>query len=669
MNTGCLILFIFLFSDSLFAQKQDNIWYFGDKAGIDFNTSPPTPIKSELTTLEGTASICDPEGHLLFYTNGTTVWDRTHLVMPNGTGLLGAESSTQAALIVPLPRSCNQYYLFATEDHYTNGGLTYSIVDMCLNGGLGDVIPTKKNILVQDQTAEKITAIPHSNGTDIWIITHLLGSNKFLAYLLTAAGLNNAPVISNVGSFYPVDGHIGPVKASHDNKKIASSASFRGICELFDFNATTGLLSNSVDILSLLPPQQFVYGIEFSPNDSLLYLSTFFVTNNLFQINLRTKQVVTLNSISGNYVFGMLQMGPDRKIYMARNGTALLDVIHDPNRPGPACQYDEGGQVLLPGTSCLSGLPNFPPYSFFLSAPTSWSLGKDTSICEGDTLSIHLDSPLNCPDSYVWNDGSASPDRIIFQPGTYWVEISNSCFHETDTFRVSRLSPPVFLVADTSFCQGDTISIHLHNAQGTILWSTGSTDTSIQIFKGGTYWLELSNICFSMHDDFQASALSIPTITLQDTVLCTGGMITLSAEQPMSTFHWSDQSVESSIFIRDPGRYAVTVTNPCGQDSASVLVESVDCDFSVYVPNVFTPNADGINDIIRPYISKSIEHYVFAIFDRWGNCVFISSDSNSFWDGTFKQKLCESGVYAYSLDYTSVFGDTKHLQGDITLIR
>src|SRR5687768_6513891 len=236
--------FLLIFSGGVFSQNQNNIWYFGNKAGLSFNTEPPSPLFSDLVTFEGTASIADPAGNLLFYTNGAFVWNREHDIMPNGFDLTGGESSTQAALIVPLPGSCTEYYLFTTEDHYTNGGMAYSIVDMCLDDGKGDVIAGSKNILVHDHTAEKLTAVLHPNGKDIWIITHKMSSNEFLVYLLTEDGLNTSPVVSAIGSYYPDNGHIGPVKASHDGTKIVSTATFHNIAEMFDFNPDNGEVTN-----------------------------------------------------------------------------------------------------------------------------------------------------------------------------------------------------------------------------------------------------------------------------------------------------------------------------------------------------------------------------------------------------------------------------------------
>lgn len=79
-----LIPIFLLLSFSGMAQKQNNIWLFGDRAGLDFNFSPPKPITGSMIALEGCASIANENGELLFYTNGISVWDRNHQLMPNG---------------------------------------------------------------------------------------------------------------------------------------------------------------------------------------------------------------------------------------------------------------------------------------------------------------------------------------------------------------------------------------------------------------------------------------------------------------------------------------------------------------------------------------------------------------------------------------------------------
>tara|TARA_B110000858_G_C17785847_1_gene467253 strand:- start:1544 stop:1972 length:429 start_codon:yes stop_codon:yes gene_type:complete len=135
-----LLLFVLCLPFLGLAQKEGNIWYFGENAGLDFNNGSPVALTDGmLNTSEGCASICDANGNLLFYTDGMLVYNKNHGIMPNGTGLLGHSSSTQSAIIVKKPMSNNLYYIFTVDDIFnTNGGaVTYSIVDMSLDGGLG----------------------------------------------------------------------------------------------------------------------------------------------------------------------------------------------------------------------------------------------------------------------------------------------------------------------------------------------------------------------------------------------------------------------------------------------------------------------------------------------------------------------------------------------------
>ena len=115
----CVILF--LFSLVCEAQRENNIWYFGDKAGLDFNSGNPVNLTDgAINTIEGCASISNPSGQLLFYTDGIKVWNRNHQIMPNGADLSGNSSSTQSGIIVPKPNSNTIYYLFTTILIYFN---------------------------------------------------------------------------------------------------------------------------------------------------------------------------------------------------------------------------------------------------------------------------------------------------------------------------------------------------------------------------------------------------------------------------------------------------------------------------------------------------------------------------------------------------------------------
>lgn len=421
--------------NELNSQHQNNNWYFGRNAGISFNTTLPSPIQSELYTAEGTAVISDPIGNLIFYTDGITVWDRNHDTMPNGIGLLGGNSSTQSALIVPLPFSFSKYFIFTTEDHLSNGGLSYSMVDMELNNGLGDIVSDTKNTPLLDQTSEKVTSVLHENGHDVWVLTHTRSSSDFFAYLVTESGINLTPIISSLGSLYPGDAFAGPIKPSHNGLKLVASNTLHNIVDMFDFNTATGELANFYNINALLPPFRQIYGIEFSPNDSLLYVSTTQGDNIIYQIHIASEFVTILNPPDLHNPYGSLQLGPDNKIYMARGSAQFIDVIHQPDLLGANCDYQEQIVNFPKNILCFAGLPSYCVYSFFL--PNTQILGNDTTLCAGGSFDLSIDISKDCaPINLTWNDGSTELIRTIDQPGTYWVDIESICGNLTDTIQI-----------------------------------------------------------------------------------------------------------------------------------------------------------------------------------------------------------------------------------------
>ncbi len=159
MKKIVLLFFILLNTTLAFTQEEANTWYFGRNAGIDFSSGNPVALTNgQLNTFEGSSTISDKNGNLLFYSDGATVWNRNHIIMPNGTGLLGNSSSSQSALIVPNPTISNIYYLFTVDAQENNtNGVNYSIIDMNLDNGDGDI--STKNIPLINSATEKITAV------------------------------------------------------------------------------------------------------------------------------------------------------------------------------------------------------------------------------------------------------------------------------------------------------------------------------------------------------------------------------------------------------------------------------------------------------------------------------------------------------------------------------
>jgi len=196
-----IVLILFTIKSNIYSQRENNVWYFGDHAGLDFSTGISSALtNSAMYTLDNCASIAEEKsGRLLFYSNGEEIWNRNHIVMPNGSGLLGNITGGISAFAVRKPGTDSIYYLFTCDAFAWPNGLRYSIINMSLDAGLGDITAVK-NIPLLVPSTEKITAIRHANNIDIWVITHPWNSNAFNAYLLTNSGLDTIPVVSNIGS-------------------------------------------------------------------------------------------------------------------------------------------------------------------------------------------------------------------------------------------------------------------------------------------------------------------------------------------------------------------------------------------------------------------------------------------------------------------------------------
>lgn len=364
---------------SVCAQRQGDVWYFADYLGLDFSEGSPALItdgqisgQGSPTHSEASSTICNSDGNLLFYTNGERIWDREHQLMPNGDSLLGHYSSTQGALIVPQPGSSNIFYVFTTDGFYESGlknGFRYSIVDMCLNEGKGAVVEGQKNILLLDTVAEKLTAVLHANGIDYWIIVHKYYSDSFYSFRLSQSGIAET-VVSEVGSTHPhplafqgTGSAIGQMKASPDGSRLAlvSSNGGHGIAELFDFDRSVGKVSNCISLQSDDNNHQ-CYGVSFSRNNHRLYISCGFNNSGIHQFDLlagSSAAIRTSKTIVTTAMSKALQLANNGKIYIARyNGYPYIDVIHEPDNLGIACNFEDSA-IYLQGRAISFGLPNF----------------------------------------------------------------------------------------------------------------------------------------------------------------------------------------------------------------------------------------------------------------------------------------------------------------------
>ncbi len=385
------LFFIILFFPLLaFSQKQGNIWYFGVGAGLDFNSGTPVNITGGQTgtdvafgdNQEGTSCISDSSGNILFYTGGKTIWNRNNSPMPNGTNLMGGTSSTQSSIIVPLPNSDSLFYVFTTDEFQNsppnNKGYRYSVVDMCLNGGLGDVVAGQKNILLLDTATEKLAACEDASGNGYWIVGHKMLSNEFRAWHLTSAGITNT-VISKIGtihgwhqsnSSWTYPSAQGQMKISPDSHKLALAVSNFDppYLDLFDFNNNSGIISNFCHTVidSLLHKR--IFGVEFSPDGTKLYAGltggsgpTFIYQYNIVAGGGNCDSIKASRFTLGQLNPVMLtefQLATNGKIYLVDHTFYDLGCINYPNLHGAAADFDSLA-LTLTGSNGGYSLPNF----------------------------------------------------------------------------------------------------------------------------------------------------------------------------------------------------------------------------------------------------------------------------------------------------------------------
>ena len=309
---GFLALLVFFLSFFSSYSQRFNNWCFSAYTGITFNTTPVTSIASSSAAGgRSSATISDFNGGLLFYCDGQAIYNRLNQIMPNGGGLNGGFlNQSGGTMIIPFGDTSNKYHVFNSQGLVlgmaSELGYTYNIVDMNLNGGLGDVI--MKNVrLGSHNSSEKMAAAAHSNGADIWLITRDRFNNYF-SYKVKCDGIDTLPSITTIGYNLNNPGSTyGVMKASPDGKILA--VAFTQSFELFRLNQTNGTLYDRI-ALNIRQP----FGVEFSPDSRLLYTTSVRLQNVQFgevlqfdlsvydSTNIQNSQQ-TVSSIAGQNAF------------------------------------------------------------------------------------------------------------------------------------------------------------------------------------------------------------------------------------------------------------------------------------------------------------------------------------------------------------------------------
>jgi PKD repeat protein len=494
---------------SLGAQNEFSKWYFGINAGLNFSTTPPTILtNAAMFANEGCASISDGSGNLLFYTNGTGVYNSAHTLMANGNGLSADPSSTQSSLIVKQPGNTNIYYIFTTKGGLGLGSAAYSVVDMNLAAGLGSV--TVKNATLYAPTCEKQVAVQDCNGKDVWIISHKYNSDNFMAYSLTSVGLNLSPVISNIGEVISdPQAMAGHLKISPNGRKLAMATASTTIpnnpatggFQLFDFDPATGIVSNSLTLLN----KSMAYGFEFSPDGTKLFGTTWQANSVLYQWDIcaPTNSAIiasqySLSLVYGGWGAGSIQRAIDGKLYITWLNQNSLHVINNPNVMGSAMNFSMGAQSIAPKITA-GGLPNYIN-SFVPPLP---ALFNSTLACQtssfyappATTYSSGCTSISYSPSSYLWDFGEpavgasntstlSNPIHTYSTTGTYTVTLImySNCTNDTlkKVITLTTPGPNPTVAGPDVICKGEKYTYTVSGGT-TYKWFNNSTAPTLTL--------------------------------------------------------------------------------------------------------------------------------------------------------------------------------------------
>jgi gliding motility-associated-like protein len=583
--------------------QEGSKWFFGGNAGLDFSNNPPTPITDgKINTPEGTSSIANSNGQLLFYSDGIKIWNRDGDEMPCLNAacvpMKGSPNSTQSVLIVPQPtcKGCEYLFnVFTTSDINGEKLLTVNVVDMRRENGKGAII--EQNTTLQEPTTERLASVRNDRDSTYWVISHDYGTNKFRIFHATTGGLieKEAPELGLV--------HDTPAKAE-GYMKFSSPDTTTGqrrlavivpgpptnYVDLFYFNDSTGTLTHDKTV-DLGPAPPVAYGIEFSSSGEKMYIS-FQGQNGTKSLlkqydltmpdSLLTETALVIDS-SATEKYGALQYAPDGKIYMAIDGSDYLATIGEPEGNSiRGVEYEKEG-VSLGGKKSQLGLPSmvqdfsqdgsgagFEADGFCTNEPTTF---EASPVCDPlkNTYAWDFDYDPAAP-AFSAPSEQQQTTHTYTEAGTYQVALLLTVENCRDTIVVQQVTiydtpPAIDLGPDKDTC-GAYVPLRINVEADSYVWMRRGRVVSRQREYRATstgdyiaYAYNGPNQDCASSDTIKITLRIPPPFTIgPDTTMCRDSSITLGVGSTRwIEFNWSTGETTREIEVGSPGQYFVVV--------------------------------------------------------------------------------------------------------------
>ncbi|MFY0687643.1 MAG: gliding motility-associated C-terminal domain-containing protein [Cyclobacteriaceae bacterium] len=637
-------------STGIVSAQTQNQWYFGERAGLDFNTQPPTPITDDnlMSSPEACASISDVAGELIFYTDGNTIYNKDHEPMQvldtaGGTVLGGDNTATQGTTILPFMNDEDDqtmFYVFTAMEVYGTGtyDLRYSIVDLKHDSARGAVVA--RNIPLYQKSTEKITPSGFTN--QVYLAGHEFGNNSFRSNLITDAGILPS-TFSPIGEVLRGQDERqaeGAVKFSSDLTLLANTIPGPNYVEIFDFDFNTGKVSE-VRQIDTEETGDLLYGLEFSSGGTRLYVTT---SNKLIQYKLDSLVLDSLElaiaeiqdskyddyDAEGN-TLGALQRSSSGTIYLAKENANTLGTINTPSGDDDLVGFSIDGQDLG-GRMSRRGLPNFTQNS----SDTPQQPGQNhLAGCFGQDTEFFAVG-LTDIDEFFW-DFDVMNDSLPFPPtgygenvttayaGTGWftyeLNITNRCGVDllfTDSLEVFGIPEQPIVPEDALLCNGPLELAAWDDASRTDLnyyWSTGETTRTILIdrvdqFNPTDRRVAIINDqgCSSDTVDFFVQDGQPFADLGPDVTHCQFSVPPqLDANNALDFVAWTVNDVET-----DTGRFASINTQSIGTYEYAMYIED---DFGCYNSDTLLITIDAAPDITPSFTPPSNCGELDAIID------------------------------------------------------
>jgi gliding motility-associated-like protein len=583
--------------------QEGSKWFFGGNAGLDFSNNPPTPITDgKINTPEGTSSIANSNGQLLFYSDGIKIWNRDGDEMPCLNAacvpMKGSPNSTQSVLIVPQPtcKGCEYLFnVFTTSDINGEKLLTVSVVDMRRENGKGAVI--EQNTTLQEPTTERLASVRNDRDSTYWVISHDYGTNKFRIFHATTGGLieTSAPELGMAhDSLHKAEGYMkfsSPDTTTGQRRlAVIVPGPPTNYVDLFSFNDSTGTLTHNKTV-NLGPAPPTAYGIEFSSSGEKMYISFQGADGTKSMLkqydltmpdSLLTETAIVIDS-SATEKYGALQYAPDGKIYMAIEGSEYLATIGEPEGNSiRAVEYEREG-VELGGKKSQLGLPSMVQD---FSQDGSGAGFEADGFCTNEPTTFEA-SPVCDPlkNTYAW-DFNYNPESPAFsapseqqqtthtytEAGTYRVALLLTVENCRDTIVVQEVTiydtpDAIDLGPDKDTC-GAYVPLKVNVEAENYLWvrrgriisrqreyrATATGDYIVFAYNGP------NQDCFTS-DTIKITLRTPPPFSIgPDTTMCRDSSIALTVQNPRwIEYNWSTGEITKEITVNAPGQYSVIV--------------------------------------------------------------------------------------------------------------